>query len=93
MDFGIDSVRRGLITADQYNNARDATASGRADLSALSLTSHKLGVRQVLSILDVQVDLPKPCGQPTAENEHALQDEVRQLRHDLVDESISIQHV
>jgi hypothetical protein len=93
MDFGIDSVRRGLITADEYVDARDATARGRADLGALALTSHQLALRQVLSILDPQIDMPKPFRQPAIENEHALQDEMRQLHHDLVDESISIQHV
>jgi hypothetical protein len=79
MDIGVYLVRRGLITADDYVDAREAMAKGRHRIGELALTSHKLTMRQVMSILDVQVDTPRPFGQLAVEKGYLNQSDVMGL--------------
>jgi hypothetical protein len=79
MDLGVYLVRRGLITADDYVDAREEMAKGRHKIGELALTSHKLTMRQVMSILDAQVDSPRPFGQLAVEKGYLTQSDVMGL--------------
>jgi len=79
MDLGVYLVRRGLITADDYVDAREEMSKSRHKIGELALKSHKLTMRQVMSILEAQVDAPRPFGQLAVEKGYLTQDDVMEL--------------
>jgi len=79
MDFGIYLVRRGLISADDYVNAREVQLNAHRKLGELALSSLKLTMRQVMAILEAQVDCPKPFGELAIELGYLTQSDVLEL--------------
>jgi hypothetical protein len=79
MDFGVYLVRRGLITADDYVDAHEEQSAARRRLGELALSSRKLTMRQVLSILDAQLDTARPFGQLAVDKGYLTHDQVMEL--------------
>jgi hypothetical protein len=79
MDFGIFLVRRGRITADQYVDARARQLQSRHKIGELALTSHRLSMRQVMAILDDQLESPRPFGQLAVDKGYLTQSGLMEL--------------
>jgi hypothetical protein len=90
MDFGIYLVRRGLISSDDYVDAREAQSNARRKLGELALSSRKLTMRQVMAILDAQVDSPQPFGELAIKMGYLTQSDVLELLGMQVDSCPSI---
>ena len=79
MDFGVYLVRSGLITADDYVDAREAQSSACRRLGELRISSHKLTMRQVMDVLDAQFDTEKPFGQLAIDKGYLTQGDLIEL--------------
>jgi hypothetical protein len=79
MDFGVYLVRRGLITADDYVDAHEVQSVARRRLGELALSSRKLTMRQVLAILDAQLDTARPFGQLAVDKGYLTHEQVMEL--------------
>jgi hypothetical protein len=58
MQFGMYLYRQGVISADQFIAAQELQDDRRVPLGVIAMEMGKLAVRDVLSILRVQSDLP-----------------------------------
>ncbi|QDU57954.1 hypothetical protein [Aeoliella mucimassa] len=59
MEFGFYLYQRGIITSEQLVEAQMLQSDSKLPLGVLAMESGKLDVRDVLSILRVQSDLPQ----------------------------------
>jgi hypothetical protein len=79
MDFGVYLVRRGLITADDYVDIREQQSESHRRLGELALRHRKLSMRQVLKVLDAQVDSTRPFGKLAVDKGYMTQGELLDL--------------
>lgn len=79
MQLGIYLVRQGAISADALVTALEHWITCRPPIGQLAIESHKLSMKQVFEILQVQADSSEPFGRIAVNLQFLSKDDVEEL--------------
>ena len=79
MQFGINLVRAGVLSAESFVDVVERQLRERPPLGMLAIEHHKLSMKQLFAVLEAQIEDPKPFGRLAVELGFLSQSDVLQL--------------